>query len=316
MHSNWKELDTIGVVEAGYLLAGLQPQEEWQSAPALVKNFYDLIRKKTGAVTLATKPGESIAITKSEFQALMDEYSVEPDIAESEVCSNREFSAAFDEFVNCDDGVNWHYWICQMPNLNATEAARLMCCLDPNFFPSLESTDGNNDLLEPFAQALMIQTLAEREEQGHATAIEWLAWADERGIEVHDGFRLAAEFVVQSPPQSVEINESIDFAMLATRQELITAFGSFTGMKASWFKNLKDRPHLLAARKVPGSGGKDSTEPLFDAHEVMQWLITKPRKGASRRALKVDTGWRLLETHFSRVYNAYSIDDPRSDWTV
>lgn len=33
-----------------------------------------------------------------------------------------------------------------------------------------------------------------------------------------------------------------DFSMLATRDQLIEAFGRFTNMDASWFNNLKDTP--------------------------------------------------------------------------
>jgi hypothetical protein len=106
-------------------------------------------------------------------------------------------------------------------------------------------------------------------------------------------------------------NDGVDYAVLASREQLIAAFGSFTGMSMEWFKNLKDTPALLAARKVHGQGGRGHiAQPFFCPLEVMQWLVdTKRRKGTR---LGVDKGWALLEANFPRVYAAHSVGDPRS----
>lgn len=119
-----------------------------------------------------------------------------------------------------------------------------------------------------------------------------------------------------APTQSTQVTpvDSVDFAMLATRQKLIEAFGTFTGMDASWFKNLKDTPELLAARKVKGQGGRGHiAEPLFCPLEVMKWLISPKRRKSKTRTINPETAWRMLETHFTKVYNANSIADPRKD---
>ena len=97
----------------------------------------------------------------------------------------------------------------------------------------------------------------------------------------------------------------------ATRKELIDAFGKFTGMNMSWFDNLNDSPKLKAARKQAGQGGRHSAEPLFCPYEVMQWLANPKRKKGT--PLNDTTAWRLLKTHFSEVYNQYSIGDPNAD---
>lgn len=76
MASEWDRLPTIRVVDAGFLLAGMEPQRKWQFAPPLVKNFYSQIKAETGAVTLATLPGERMEITQSEFKALKAKYGV------------------------------------------------------------------------------------------------------------------------------------------------------------------------------------------------------------------------------------------------
>ncbi len=103
-----------------------------------------------------------------------------------------------------------------------------------------------------------------------------------------------------------------DYTKLATRQQLIDAYGPFTGMSAEWFHNLRDAPGLRHARKVTGQGGRGHIkEPLFCPYEVMAWLIApKRRKG---REMSDDTAWRMLETHFPSVYAQYSIGDTRTD---
>lgn len=108
----------------------------------------------------------------------------------------------------------------------------------------------------------------------------------------------------------VEANE-IDFTVVATRSELIEAFGRFTGMEKSWFDNLTTSPRLMAARKYMGQGGRHSAEPLFCPYEVMQWLIDPKRKKG--RPLGEPTAWRLFKSHFPKVYNQYSIGDPNAD---
>jgi hypothetical protein len=111
-------------------------------------------------------------------------------------------------------------------------------------------------------------------------------------------------------PAPVVVSE-IDFTMVATRKELIDAFGKFTNMDMTWFDNLTDSPKLRAARKITGQGGRHSAEPLFCPYEVMQWLADpKRRKG---KPLNNETAWRLLKGNFGKVYNQYSIGDPNSD---
>lgn len=78
MQSHWDKLLTIRVVDAGYLLAGMEPVGKWQFAPPLVKNLFNLIREKTGAVTMNTLPEGRSEITQAEFQALKAEYGVTP----------------------------------------------------------------------------------------------------------------------------------------------------------------------------------------------------------------------------------------------
>ena len=81
MDSYWNKFPDIRVIDAAYLLAGVEPLpglKGIRGAPALVMNLLNLITQKTGAVVLATMPEERSTITQSEFQSLMAKYAVKP----------------------------------------------------------------------------------------------------------------------------------------------------------------------------------------------------------------------------------------------
>lgn len=115
------------------------------------------------------------------------------------------------------------------------------------------------------------------------------------------------------PAPRQHAGEPIDHAKLATRQQLIDAFGRFTGMNASWFKRLKDMPQLQGARKVIGQGGRGRiVEPLFCPFEVMKWLTDPHRRNLGhRQPLSQNKGWELLERNFPRAYAHHSVADTR-----
>lgn len=121
------------------------------------------------------------------------------------------------------------------------------------------------------------------------------------------------QLIAKTAPETDSANNATacEFSMLATREQLIEAFGRFTGMDASWFSNLTDTPALLAARKVTGQGGRGHVaEPLFCPFTVMQWLAdSKRRKG---RKLSAEKAWELLEKNFPKVYDTRSVADPRA----
>lgn len=136
------------------------------------------------------------------------------------------------------------------------------------------------------------------------------------GFETYQAARLVAPAgavvdTLEAPSPSS--GNSPDFSKLATREQLIAAFGNFTGMNMDWFNNLKDTPALLKAREIPGQGGRGHiAEPLFCPYAVMLWLIDpKRRKGRERQPLGAEKAWQLLEDHFPMVYAAYSVGDPR-----
>jgi hypothetical protein len=137
------------------------------------------------------------------------------------------------------------------------------------------------------------------------------AWADCPPIPEQSPLRYWLSFITVP----TEVNEQIapkaatgiDVSLLATRDQLIEAFGKFTYISADWFSHLKDTPKLLAARKVKGSR-RGLVQPLFCPYEVMQWLLDpKRKKGKPCGDL---SAWKAFESHFPKVYNQYSIGDP------
>lgn len=100
-----------------------------------------------------------------------------------------------------------------------------------------------------------------------------------------------------------------DYSMLAGPDELIAAFGRFTGMDKAWFSSVQDKPGLERARRFKGMKGRSGHKALFCPLAVMQWLTDEKRKVG--RPISEEKGWSLLESYFPIVYAAHSAADPR-----
>lgn len=157
-------------------------------------------------------------------------------------------------------------------------------------------------------RARAVASVADLKEQAKQALSEvdskWRNW---RGAMVRQLLNPPQESACAAPK-----NAPTDFTILATRQQLIDAFGAFSGMNADWFRNLKDSPALLAARKVKGQGGRSHiAEPYFCPLEVMQSLINPVRRRREGRRMSESKGWELLEQYFPKVYATNSVGDPR-----
>ena len=131
---------------------------------------------------------------------------------------------------------------------------------------------------------------------GVMTTLKWFSdWASKNEVNFDDNEANRATFSAPLNSNGADIN------LLATRQQLIDAFGSITGMNLSWFRNLKYTPRLKDACKRPGRGGKGHIiQPLFCPFEVMLWLVDKKRK--TGKPIGDFTAWRMLKAHFPKVY--------------
>ena len=154
---------------------------------------------------------------------------------------------------------------------------------------------------DPIRSAIPLEN--QRRQVPHLTVFEGNAWLKRNGY-LHEW----------EPAESVVPLAAVnpDYSILATRQELIGAYGSFTGMDMTWFDNVTDSPKLLAARKVRGRGKKgQAIVPLFCPYEVMVWLIDKNRRKGRR--IYSGKAWEILEKYFPNVFNIYSAGDSRTD---
>jgi hypothetical protein len=110
----------------------------------------------------------------------------------------------FTEAAYCETRLNgtaikWLYWAIQMPALSAAQAACLMSALDPDKFTTLSERPGKDSPQINIDKARKIQRLAEVQGMLSASPADWLTWAEEHGIRVHDGFRMAASEIPKKP---------------------------------------------------------------------------------------------------------------------
>jgi hypothetical protein len=106
--------------------------------------------------------------------------------------------------------------------------------------------------------------------------------------------------------QNQSANNTPDYSILATADELIKAFGKSTGMSKDWFtKNHSSK--ITEARVVTGKRGRSGAPALYCPFRILTWL-TNERRGSK---LPINTGWSLLERNFPLVFEANRIADPR-----
>lgn len=140
-----------------------------------------------------------------------------------------------------------------------------------------------------------------------ASPRKWLMWAQEHDYDItHLISILPKDQVPRQFPKDAVVVNGYDHDELATPDNLIKAFGTYTGMDQSWFKKPEGRFHM--AKKVNGKSGRRPYPPLFCPYEVMEWLISPKRKKGEK--ISVQTGWRQLKKHFSNVYDRYESFGP------
>jgi hypothetical protein len=202
-------------------------------------------------------------------------------------------------------------------NVHADEAALLLAGHDP----SEANLEGALDTNTPDVTRADMRRL-HKEFQGRPPApmAEWLAVARKAGLVVHPVVAQIVDdpsaVVIRKPDHDLMRTPSgqsaaVDYSLLACPEQLIQAFGTFTGMNAEWFEKARDS-RLEKARRVPGRGGRHSIPAMYCPMEVMLWLIDPKRKKKSK-PLSEETGWRLLEQHFPKVFAAHASADPRVD---
>jgi hypothetical protein len=147
-----------------------------------------------------------------------------------------------------------------------------------------------------------------------AEAAAWLL--AKKGADRDDGVKESAKWLLSGTPDELASpsepapakTDELDVLQLATPEQLIDAFGHFTGMKKAWFNKLADTPALKRARRKPGKSGRGGYPALFDTYAVMCWLIDGQRRKGHK--LTAEKAWELLERHFPNVHARNSAADP------
>ena len=213
------------------------------------------------------------------------------------------------------------HWVA-LADVSAREAAMLLSLYNPTKENFEEANAHKRPSLPDGHLARLDRRLTDYAKQNFRQSrslLDWYSATQDMQIKLESEAISFMEYVAaQSPATPVPMvadsasnARACDFSILATREQLIEAFGRFTGMDASWFKNITDTPVLLAARKVTGQGGRGHiAEPWFCPFEVTQWIAdSKRRKG---RKVSTEKAWELLQKNFPKVYIVHQIADPRA----
>lgn len=122
-----------------------------------------------------------------------------------------------------------------------------------------------------------------------------------------EGFQNPVDFQ-NEPEAQLQDDNPLDFALLATRADLLTAYEVW-GLKKQWFDELNSHTWLKEARRQIGQGQRGHVvEPLFCPYLVMFGLVKIIR---GKKRISEEKGWDLLQRHFPRVYQVKSVGDPR-----
>jgi hypothetical protein len=120
----------------------------------------------------------------------------------------------------------------------------------------------------------------------------------------------APAFVIQLVAKKSMSDDSVsDFSLLSTPENLILAFGQYSGLEQSWFTDTsKQSNSFKAARKHKGGRGRGAAKPLYCPYEVMCALLNPKRKRGKR--IQPLTAWRALRRMFPLVFELHKHKAP------
>ena len=111
--------------------------------------------------------------------------------------------AAYDETGLNGQAINWRYWVHHMPFLTVAQAARLMSGLEPDLFDDLNNRPGKDDPTREIQKVIKMQRLAEAQGKITASPVEWMEWASAHKLNVHAGFRIAVEDMLEAAKTTI-----------------------------------------------------------------------------------------------------------------
>jgi hypothetical protein len=146
--------------------------------------------------------------------------------------------------------------------------------------------------------------LFRRDDSGAKSPKDWVQWCDSKSICVNSDVRAAVEAQTANGASIESQTAKIDFSLLATPDQLITAFGKY-GLNAGLFKNVTNSRWLLNARKVKGVGKKgQEITPMFCPYEVMRGALKSSR--IIKNNMNERQGWIVLKQSFPKAYEPYA----------
>ena len=108
-----------------------------------------------------------------------------------EFTETERYKAGFEEFaINEPYFIDWCYWL-KLPKLTAAEATKLLCCLEPDRFKSLELNPGKHDTSDSRECAGKMHRMAHGEGRSDDTAAGWLTWAKAHDFNVSMAYEIA-----------------------------------------------------------------------------------------------------------------------------
>lgn len=210
------------------------------------------------------------------------------------------------EIIRADYGNDWYdatleadHWFA-MATVAPVDAALLLCHNNPNETTFDEAKCCTNGQIGPKELIQLHQRFValQAADSDIRTLVDWIEAARSMGLKYHswiDGYR---ETALVQDENSAPYESPFDYALLATPQRLIDAFGQ-RRLKEAWFDDLKSHKWLLDARRRKGQGQRNGLPPLFCPFTVMNGLINNVRK---KNRLPADTAWRTLQRAFPAVY--------------
>jgi hypothetical protein len=178
--------------------------------------------------------------------------------------SDDDYIAAFAETINNDRLIDWRYWVQQMPVWTSSQAARLLCGLDPDVYESYESRPTRNDVSRPVATAKKMERLADAQGIHSLPPAKWLEWAVSNRFPVHGGLHLA----MRSPGEN-DVRSIAEQAPTNAATEVVQQGLPLKGQAAE-----PATPVLAPLQQV--IHGADAVSP--DGSGKLDWAVNKPKR--------------------------------------
>ena len=172
-----------------------------------------------------------------------------------------EYAAAWTEWENNGEPIDWKYWVGKMPAWSCAQAAHLMCALDPDVSDRYSNRPHSSDPTKLVEKAHKIERLAKAQGVASFSPGDWIKWADENEVPVHGALRLASQKIERGRYTLAEVAAKIATASRAPADQVLPKLkaAALAGILPMYAPG-------LTARYVYGAGGH-----VRDTYEEAYW---------------------------------------------